>query len=111
MINKIYDFWGIKPEHVFGDEFTGYEDLYSEFDKFTKEVYNEDPENTIDSVFNLYRLRNLVPIIYYTEQGIDKSIRSFRAGRYNHVQSGRLASQNAICFLLRKKSGRPEYVE
>lgn len=94
MINKIYDFWGIKPEHVFGDEFTGYEDLYPEFDKFTKEVYNEDPENTIDSVFNLYRLRNLVPIVYYTEQGIDKSIRSFRAGRYNHVQSGRLGLGN-----------------
>ena len=41
-------------EHVFGDEFDRYEDLYPEFDKFTKEVYYNDPQNTIDAVYNLY---------------------------------------------------------
>ena len=54
MIEKIYDFWGIKDEYIFGDEFTGYEDLYSEFDKLTKEEYERSPDETIDRCFDLY---------------------------------------------------------
>jgi len=94
MIDKIYDFWGIKSEHIFGDEFTGYEDLYPEFDKHTKETYAADPEGTIDSVFNLYRNRGLVPVVYYTEQGIRDAVRGFRAKSYNGVSSGRIGLGN-----------------
>ena len=94
MIEKIYDFWGIKDEHVFGDEFTGYEDLYPEFDKYTKEVYDAAPDETIDNVFNLYRSRNLVPIVYYTEDGIRDAVKSFRRKSYNSVQAGRLGLGN-----------------
>ena len=94
MIEKIYDFWGIKQEHIFGDEFTGYEDLYSEFDKYTKEVYDAAPDETIDNVFNLYRSRNLVPVVYYTEDGIRDAVRSFRRKSYNSVQTGRLGLGN-----------------
>jgi SAM-dependent methyltransferase len=94
MIDTINKFWGIKDEHIFSDEFTGYEDLYPEFDKYTKEIYDLDPSGTIDSVFDLYRGRNLVPIIYYTEQGISKAVRSFRKKSYNSVQAGRLGLGN-----------------
>ena len=94
MIEKIYDFWGIKDEHIFSDEFTGYEDLYPEFDKYTKEVYDAAPDETIDSVFDLYRSRNLVPVVYYTEDGIRSAVKSFRRKSYNSVQAGRLGLGN-----------------
>ena len=94
MIEKIYDFWGINNEHIFGNEFTGYEDLYPEFDKYTKEVYDAAPDETIDNVFNLYRSRNLVPIVYYTENGIRSAIKSFRRKSYNSVQAGRIGLGN-----------------
>lgn len=94
MIDKIYKFWGIKDEHIFSDEFTGYEDLYSEFDKHTTETYAADPAGTIDSVFNLYRDRGIVPITYYTEAGIRDAVRSFRKKSYNGVQDGRIGLGN-----------------
>ena len=94
MIDTIYKFWGIKDEHIFSDEFTGYEDLYPEFDKYTKETYDLDPEGTIDSVFNLYRNRNLVPITYYTEEGLGAACRAFRFKSCNSVQSGRIGLGN-----------------
>jgi hypothetical protein len=45
--------------------FTGYEDLYPELDTFTAEVYEADGPGTIEKVFNIYRNRGIVPIIYY----------------------------------------------
>ena len=70
MIDEIYKFWNITPEYIFSDEFTGYEDLYPEFDKHTKETYERDLDGTINAVFDLYRTRGIVPIIYYTEAGL-----------------------------------------
>ena len=84
MLDKIYSFWNIKPENIHGTEFTGYEPLYSEFDKFTNETYEADPQGTIDTVFELYRSINLVPIVYYTEQGIVDAIKQFRNSSYNN---------------------------
>jgi len=94
MIDKIYKFWNIKSEHIFSDEFTGYEDLYPEFDKHTKETYEADPEGTIDTIFNLYRNRGIVPIIYYTEEGLRNTIREFRHKSYNNVDGDRLGLGN-----------------
>lgn len=88
MIDKIYHFWGIKPEHIAGDEFTGYEHLYSEFDRYTKSLYEIDPEDTIEQVLTLYRQVNLVPIIYYTEEGLLRAISKFRQSRANPVDKG-----------------------
>ena len=84
MIEKIYKFWGIKDDYIFGDEFTGYEDLYPEFDKLTKEEYEKDPENTMDRCFNLYRNRGIVPIIYFTEKGIKNSVHWFYFENINY---------------------------
>ena len=90
MLDKIYSFWNIKPDNIHGNEFTGYEPLYSEFDKFTNETYNADPEGTIDAVFNLYRSINIVPIVYYTEQGLVDAIKTFRNSSYNNVKEGKI---------------------
>ena len=94
MLNKIYDFWNIQPQHMVGDEFTGYESLYPDFDKFTNQSYDADPEGTIDAVFNLYRSINLVPIQYYTEQGVVDAIKQFRNSSYNNVKNGRIGLGN-----------------
>ena len=94
MIDEIYKFWNIKPEHIFADEFTGYEDLYEQFDTYTKDVYAADPDNTIERVFELYRNRGLVPITYFTEQGLLNAISKFRRASYNHIKVDRLGLGN-----------------
>lgn len=94
MLDKIYAAWGITSEHIHGDQFTGYEPLYPEFDRFTKDTYDADPEGTIDAVFALYRSINLVPIVYYTQQGVVEAITQFRDSSYNNVRDSRIGLGN-----------------
>jgi SAM-dependent methyltransferase len=86
LIQDIYKFWNITDAYAVGDTFTGYEDLYDEFDKHTKQSYDKNPSGTIDSVFDLYRSRGIVPIDYYTESGLVNAIREFASAKYNSVQ-------------------------
>jgi len=86
LIEDIYKFWNITDAYAVGDTFTGYEDLYDEFDKYNKESYDKDPSGTIDSVFDLYRSRGIIPIDYYTESGLVNAIREFASAKYNTVQ-------------------------
>jgi SAM-dependent methyltransferase len=94
LIERIHSFWGIKPEHIHNDEFTGYEDHYSELDTFTNEVYQKDPQDTIERVFNIYRNRGIVPIIYFTEQGLKTAIKNFKSSSYNKVENNRIGLGN-----------------
>lgn len=94
MINELHQIWGIKPEHINGGKFTGYESLYPEFDKFTKEVYEKDPENTRKQILELYRSINLVPMYYYTEQGLRDEIDELKVKNYNSVEQGILPLGN-----------------
>lgn len=94
MIDKLYQQWDIQPSNIHGDCFTGYETLYDQFDQFTKEVYDRDPEGTIETIRNLYRSINLVPINYYTEQGLIDELRSFRDSNYNKIQNNILGLGN-----------------
>ena len=55
MIQQLYDQWQIQPHHICGDVFTGYEPIEQELSKFTKSVYDQDPEGTIEKIFALYR--------------------------------------------------------
>jgi len=89
-LQEIHNFWGIGSKNIHGDEFTGYESVYSQLDKFDKPAFNKDPEGTICSVFDIYRSVNLVPIIYYTEKGILRAIRDFKDSSYNGVKTGRI---------------------
>lgn len=87
MIDEIYRFWNIDSSYAVADTFTGYEDLYNELDKHTTETYGQDPDKTIDSVFNLYRNRGIVPIDYFTEDGLLSAIKTFTNTKYNPVLS------------------------
>jgi len=90
VIQEIHNFWGIGSKNIHGEEFTGYESVYSQLDKFDKNAFNRDPEGTISSVFDIYRSINLVPIIYFTERGVLRAIRDFKDSSYNSVNNGRI---------------------
>lgn len=93
-IDKLHKVWSIEPKHVVADEFTGYESVYDQLDTFTKEVYEKDPEGTIDRVFDIYRSIGLVPIVYYTEQGVKDAIKKFKHQSYNSVNDNRIGLGN-----------------
>jgi hypothetical protein len=87
MISELHKTWGVE-NYAVADEFTGYESVNDQLAAFTKEVYNRDPENTISSVFQLYRSINLVPIVYYTEEGLVQAIKQLANTTANPVSSG-----------------------
>ncbi len=94
MIKDLYKFWQIDDSYAVADMFTGYEDLYAEFDKHTKETYSKDPDKSIDAVFDLYRSRGIVPIDYYTEAGLVQAIRDFSNAKYNAVSGDTIGLGN-----------------
>ena len=93
VIEELHSTWNLKTEQITGDIFTGYENVYDQLN-YTKEDYDNDPENVTNNVFNVYRSVNLVPIIYYTESGIIKAIRDFATTKYNTIQSNVLGLGN-----------------
>jgi len=94
LIADLYKIWNIGSNNIHGDEFTGYEPVYSQLDQFTKETYEKDPQGTISSVFDIYRSINLVPIIYFTKDGIIKAIKDFQHTSYNSVQNDKISLGN-----------------
>ena len=94
MINEIHHTWNIQAHNIHSDEFTGYEPVYDQLDKFTKEVFEKDPEGTVDKVFEIYRSINLVPIIYFTEEGLVRAIKEFKSTSYNSVVDNRIGLGN-----------------
>ena len=94
MINEIHHTWNIQAHNIHGDEFTGYEPVYDQLDKFTKEVFEKDPEGTVNKVFEIYRSINLVPIIYFTEDGLVRAIKEFKSTSYNSVIDNRIGLGN-----------------
>ena len=93
VIEQLHKIWNIQKKHIAGDEFTGYESVYDQLN-YTKEDYDNDPENVTNNVFDVYRSVNLVPIIYYTHSGIIKAIRDFANTKYNTIQSDVLGLGN-----------------
>ena len=94
MIDTIHHIWNIQAHNIHGDEFTGYEPVYDQLDEFTKEIFEKDPEGTVDKVFEIYRSINLVPIIYFTEEGLVRAIKEFKSTSYNSVVDNRIGLGN-----------------
>lgn len=93
-LQDIYNFWGIKPNNIVAEEFTGYESVYDQLNKLDKPAYNKDPEGTINKVFDIYRSINLVPIIYFTEKGLINAVRDFKSISYNTVKDSKISLGN-----------------
>ena len=94
ILQEIYNFWGVKSQHIVSDSFTGYEPVYDQLNKLDKPAYNKDPEGTIDKVFDIYRSINLVPIIYFTEKGLINAVREFKSISYNTVKNTKISLGN-----------------
>ena len=94
VLEDIYNFWKIKPHNIHKNEFTGYEPVYAQLEQFTKETYKKDPKGTIASVFDIYRSINLVPIIYFTKDGILNAIKEFKSTSYNSVRDNKISLGN-----------------
>lgn len=57
---------------------TGYEDVMDVLKSHTKERYinanEQEKEKMVNDIFNIYRSKNIYPITYYNEKGIQKEI-------------------------------------
>ena len=100
MIEHLYKKWGINfsPDFI---KFDGYESVYNHLDTFTNEQYDRDPDTVIDEVFKIYRSINLIPITYYTEDGIRETINNLCMATPNSIQDNVLGLGNnqgqALC--------------
>ena len=93
MISQLHRTWGTTSYHTPAllqglDMFTCYEAVETQLAEYTTERYKQTPEQVIEDVFNIYRSINIVPINYYTEQGLYNAIRNFSSSNYNEVKNG-----------------------
>ena len=80
MIENLHKIWGVEQyathARLKGDtSFTCYESVAEQLAGYTKERYQGSPETVIEEVFAIYRAINIVPIDYYTEQGLITDIK------------------------------------
>jgi hypothetical protein len=94
VIDQLHDIWNISPMHIIDGEFTGYESVYDQLDTFDKAQYDANPQGTIEKVYNIYRSIDLVPIVYYTHQGLVDAVRKFSKLSYNNVNNGKIGLGN-----------------
>jgi len=92
-IADLHRTWGTDNYHTHAllqgtNVFTCYEAVEEQLAEYTKERYVQTPEQVIEDVFNIYRSINIVPINYYTEQGLYDAIRTLKNTSYNEVDNG-----------------------
>ncbi len=81
MIEQLHKTWGTEKYYTHAllnswDEFTCYEGVLEQLSTYTKARYQANPDQVISEIFDLYRSINIVPIVYYTEQGLKREIRN-----------------------------------
>jgi SAM-dependent methyltransferase len=91
MIEQLYKTWGIEKyatEAILADResFTCYEGVEEQLAGYTAERYKANPDQVVKEVFDIYRSINIVPIVYYTEAGLIKSIKSLAQLNGNQVE-------------------------
>ena len=79
MIEQLHKTWGTEQYHTHAilngwHEFTCYESVLEQLSTYTKERYQANPDKVVEEIFDIYRSINIVPIVYYTEQGVKKAI-------------------------------------
>jgi SAM-dependent methyltransferase len=90
-IADLHRTWGTENYHTHAlsqgsDTFTCYESVYNQLAEYTKQRYEQAPEKIIEEVYNIYRSINIVPISYYTEQGLREVIHTMTVASYNEVE-------------------------
>jgi SAM-dependent methyltransferase len=90
-IADLHRTWGTDNYHTHAllqgtDMFNCYEGVEDQLSTYTKERYQQAPEQVIQEVFDIYRSVNITPIVYYTEQGVIKAIKALQDAGYNEVE-------------------------
>ena len=93
MISKLHKIWNVE-KYAICPVFTGYESVQHQLDQFTKDSYIKDPDNTVQQVFEIYRSINIVPITYYTEDGLIDAIKELESTKANPVKKDVLGLGN-----------------
>ena len=93
MIDNLHQVWGV-AQYATQLKFTCYESVEQQLNKFTKDSYNKDPDGTVQQVFDIYRSINVVPIVYYTEQGLIAEIKELANIKANPVKNNILGLGN-----------------
>lgn len=93
MISALHSNWGV-TQYAVHPIFTCYESVQDKLDSFTKEQYKLDPEGVVQQVFDIYRSINVIPITYYTEEGIISAIRDLAGTVTNSVNNSTIALGN-----------------
>lgn len=91
MIEQLHKTWGTEQYHTHAllqglKEFTCYESVLEQLGTYTKERYQQTPDQVIEEIFNIYRSINIVPIVYYTEPGIKRAIINLDQTAANNVE-------------------------
>ena len=99
MIEQLHKTWGVEQYATLailrGDNtFTCYESVADELATYTKERYKSAPEQTLEEVFEIYRSINIVPIDYYTEQGLITDIKVLAGSISNEIKNDRIGLGN-----------------
>jgi hypothetical protein len=84
MIEKLHKIWGVE-KYATQPEFTCYESVEDDLNRITMEDYEKDPTGTIDKVLAIYRSINVVPMVFYTEEGLINAISRLAATKANGV--------------------------
>ena len=90
-IADLHRTWGTDNYHTHAllqgtDMFNCYEGVEDQLSQYTKARYEQTPEQVIEDVFNIYRSINIVPITYFTEQGLYNAITQLKNTSYNEVE-------------------------
>jgi len=99
MIEQLHKTWGVEQYATLArlqgaGTFTCYESVAEQLADYTKARYQGAPEQTIQEVFDIYRSINIVPIEYYTEQGLIADIKLLRDTVSNEVKDYRIGLGN-----------------
>ena len=99
MIEQLHKTWGVEQYATLArlqgvGTFTCYESVAEQLAGYTKARYQGAPEQTIQEVFDIYRSINIVPIEYYTEQGLIADIKLLRDTVSNEVKDYRIGLGN-----------------
>lgn len=99
MIEQLHKTWGVEEyathARLKGETtFTCYEGVAEQLAGYTKSRYQSAPEQTIEEVFAIYRSINIVPIDYYTEQGLITDIKVLYDTISNEVKDDRIGLGN-----------------
>lgn len=99
MIEQLHKTWRVEQyatlAHLQGETtFTCYESVAEQLAGYTKERYQGSPDVVIEEVFAIYRSINVVPIDYYTEQGLITDIKVLYDTISNEVKNDRIGLGN-----------------